>query len=214
MAPLIPFALHAGHACPPHAELARSLAAEFHTVDVAATELELDALASRVGDVAGLAPAEQLDLCAAAVAAELAPAGPGWSADDLFIDRALPMRRGHQAVLAAICVEAAHRAGVPLGIVATHDRWLLAHPQLDDDLLVDPRRGRLVRAGELGGPPVWRCAHQLALVLLDELCHRAWQTGDLARAIHAAELRLALPLDLDGLRAQRDALGRLRARLN
>jgi hypothetical protein len=122
--------------------------------------------------------------------------------------------RGHPAVLASICVEAARRAGVPLGVVGTHGRWLLAHPRLEDDRLVDPRRGRLLRASELGGEPRWRCAHQIALVLLDELCRRARITGDLTRAIHAAELRLALPLDERGMAAHRDALGALRACLN
>jgi regulator of sirC expression with transglutaminase-like and TPR domain len=214
MGSLIPFALQAGCSCPPHAELALALAAEFRDVDVVAADHELDALAARIGDVARLSRAEQLDLCAAAVAAELRPAGPAWRTDDLFIDVVLETRRGHPAVLGAICVEAGRRAGVPLGIVGARGRWLLAHPRLEDDRLVDPRGGRVLRASQLTGEPRWRCAHQLALVLLDEVCRRARVAGDLTRAIHAAELRLALPLDERGVSSQRDALGALRACLN
>jgi regulator of sirC expression with transglutaminase-like and TPR domain len=214
MATLMPFAVQAGCACPPHAELALALAAEFRDVDVDGADAGLDALAARIGDVGELSPGEQLDVCAAAVATDLAPAGPTWGSEDLFLDVGLQERRGHPAVLAAICVEAGRRAGVPLGIVATRGRWLVAHPQLEEDRLVDPRRGRALRASALASEPTWRCAHQLSLALLDELCTRARTTGDLMRAIRAAELRLALPLDARGLSRQRDELGALRARLN
>jgi hypothetical protein len=42
----LPFALHATSGCPPHAELALSLAWTFDDVDAAALDAELDDIAS------------------------------------------------------------------------------------------------------------------------------------------------------------------------
>ena len=57
----LPFALHATAGCPPHAELALSLACSFEAVDAAALDAELDALAERLPEPAGPHSLDELE---------------------------------------------------------------------------------------------------------------------------------------------------------
>ena len=41
----------------------------------------------------------------------------------------------------------------------------------------------------------WRCGHQVAAELLDELQPRYERIGDLARALHVARMRTTLPFE-------------------
>jgi hypothetical protein len=41
----------------------------------------------------------------------------------------------------------------------------------------------------------WRCGHQVAASLLDEVQPRLERVGDISRALHVARLRCALPFD-------------------
>jgi len=71
-----------------------------------------------------------------------------------------------------------------------------------------------VDARRLAHEPEWRCGHQVAYTLLDEVELRCERAGDLARAIRAAELRCALPFDEEASERATVRLRRLRARLN
>jgi hypothetical protein len=56
----LPFALHATAGCPPHAELALSLAWTFDEVDAAALDAELDAIAGLMPEPPSEHPLDQL----------------------------------------------------------------------------------------------------------------------------------------------------------
>jgi hypothetical protein len=113
-----------------------------------------------------------------------------------------------------VCVEAARRAGLELGIVAGGAGCFVAHPRLGDPLLLDVARGGLVEAAGRAADVGWQCAHQVAARILNRIGERAEATGNAAWALRAAELRLALPF----ARPVRDelvhALAHLRSRLN
>jgi Transglutaminase-like superfamily len=211
---LIPFARQARRSCPRHAELALALAAEFrpplHGVDAA-----LDRLADPLRGCAAEPAAEQLAGCAEAVAARLECAALTWTGiDDLLLDRVVAGGSGHPLALAVVCVEVARRAGVELGVVAGGAGCFVAHPRLEEPLLLDVARGRLVEAGGRIRDVGWQCAHQVAARILNRIGERAHGTGNVAWALRAAELRLARPF----ARPVRDelvhALAHVRARLN
>jgi regulator of sirC expression with transglutaminase-like and TPR domain len=121
---------------------------------------------------------------------------------------------GHPLLLAVTCVEAARRAGLPLGIVAGPDGAFLAHRELAEPLLVDPAEGRLRDARTLAEPVAWQCCHQVAARILNSIGERAERVGHVVWALRAAELRLALPFDGPTRERLQHDLRRVRARLN
>jgi FMN phosphatase YigB (HAD superfamily) len=60
----------------------------------------------------------------------------------------------------------------------------------------------------------WQCSHQVAARILNRIGERAERTGNVAWALRAAELRLALPFTRPVLDDLRHALSHLRARMN
>jgi hypothetical protein len=72
----------------------------------------------------------------------------------------------------------------------------------------------VVDAHALSPTLTWRCAHETAGLLLDELEPRWLAQGRLDRALRAAELRLCLPFDDNGKRVAQRKLRRVQARLN
>jgi len=212
---LIPFTVQAGRACPSHADLALALAAEFRP-PVASTGDRLDDLAAELLAVRDEDAGEQLAWCAEAVAGRLEARDLEWAGiDDLLLDRVVADGAGHPLALAVICVEAARRAGIGLGVVAGGAGCFVAHPQLDEPLLVDVARGgRVIEAGGRTDDAGWQCSHQVAARMLNRIGERAEHTGNVAWALRAAELRLALPFARPVLDELRHALAHLRARMN
>jgi hypothetical protein len=105
--------------------------------------------------------------------------------------------------------------GIGLGIVAGGAGCFVAHPLLDEPLLVDVARGgRVVEASGRTDDIGWQCSHQVAARILNRIGERAERTGNVAWALRAAELRLALPFTRPVLDDLRHALGHLRARMN
>jgi hypothetical protein len=80
--------------------------------------------------------------------------------------------------------------------------------------LLSVETGEIVDATELPPTLTWRCAHETAGLLLDELEPRWLAQGRLDKALQAAELRLCLPFDENGKRIAERKLKLLRARLN
>ena len=134
--------------------------------------------------------------------------------DDLLLDRVAAGGAGHPLLLAIACVEAARRAGLPVGIVAGPDGAFLAHRELADPVLVDPARGALRDARTLQAPVSWQCCHQVAARILNRIGERAERVGQLCWALRAAELRLALPFDAPTRERLEADLRRVRARMN
>jgi hypothetical protein len=212
---LTPFTVQAGRACPTHADLALALAAEFRP-PIPAADGALDELSRGLLPVRHAAPGEQLAWCAETLAARLECRDLHWTGiSDLLLDRVVNDGSGHPLVLAVVCVEAARRAGIPLGVVAGGAGCFVAHPMLDEPLLVDVARGgRVVEAGGRTDDVGWQCSHQVAARILNRIGERAERTGNVAWALRAAELRLALPFARPVMDELRLALAHLRARMN
>lgn len=208
----LPFALHANAGCPPHAELALSLAWTFEDVDAAALDAELDALARYLPAPASAHPLDELKSLA-----RVGPrAGPpsAVDTDGLLLHSVLGSKAPHPLALAIVAAEVARRRGVPVGIVSNGSDHLLGHTELEAPLLLDVDTGRVVAADLLPPTLTWRCAHETAGLLLDELEPRWLAQGRLDKALQAAELRLCLPFDENGKRIAARRLRRVRARLN
>jgi hypothetical protein len=207
----LPFRLHASVACPPPAELARSLAWELGDFDADRAERNLTALAAAILPEAQTRPAAQLAALGEAVTnTALSPRGDG-GPRELLLDRALERGHGHPVLIAIVLAEIGRRAGVPVGIVAGGNGHFVAHQRLTQALVLDPSTGRLTDADALGVLR-WQCGHQLAAELLDLLQPCYERDGDLARALHVAKLRATLPFDDMSEAEQR--LRRVTARLN
>jgi hypothetical protein len=142
---------------------------------------------------------------AASLAAELG------AFDDAALERGLAALELPVAGLAALGHPV--RAGMPVGVVGVGGRHLVGHEHVTPWLL-DPVTGEVVDARTLGQEPEWRCGHQVADTLLDEVELRCERAGDLTRAIRAAQLRCALPFDDEASERAGLRLRRLRSRLN
>lgn len=214
-----PFAELACEPEPPVEELALALAAEFAPVDAAAAHGQLAALAGEV-------------------AAELAAVGDGPAAlaevlgrrhgfagqtreydhpDNSMLPLVLERRRGLPITLSVLYVAVARRAGVRLEGVGLPGHYVTgvfgpgAPP-----VLLDPFHGG-VRIPVPDVPPAlvrpWG-PHETVLRMINNLVGSFSKRGALAHAIHAADLRLLLPVepaDMERLTLEARAL---RARLN
>jgi hypothetical protein len=209
----LPFALHATTGCPPHAELALSLAWTFEDVDAAALDARLDELAGELPAPGGDHPLDELRTLAWVSARQGGPPGPV-DTDALLLHTALDSPTPHPLALAIVAAELARRRGLAIGIVSNGIDHCLAHTELAAPLLLCVETGEVVDAYALPAPLTWRCAHETVGLLLDELEPRWLAQGRLDRALQAAELRLCLPFDDNGQKVARRKLEQLRARLN
>jgi hypothetical protein len=190
----LPFRLHASVTCPPPCELAMSLAWELGDLDADRVERALCAFGAAVLAEVESGPEAQLRALGEAVTSGALCARRGGGPEALLIDRVLERGHGHPVVLAVVLAEIGRRAGASVGIVAGERGHYVAHQRLSEPLVLDPATGRLVDANALGAM-TWRCGHQVAAELVDVLQPRYERTGDLARALHVARLRCALPFE-------------------
>jgi hypothetical protein len=209
----LPFALHATAGCPPHAELALSLAWSFEEVHAAALDAELDALARMLPAPASDHPlAELKTLCGLAGRCVAPP--DDVDTEGVLLHTALASEAPHPLALAIIGAELARRRGMAIGIVSNGADHCLAHTALPVPLLLLVELGQIVDAHSLEPSLTWRCAHETAGLLLDELEPRFLAQGRVDRALQAAELRLCLPFDDNGRRIAERKQRRVLARLN
>jgi hypothetical protein len=201
------FALLAAGSCPRHEELALGLCAELGRAEDDARD-RLRELAAGLGPAGD--PAAEIEAVRALVAT-LAPSPRG----TLLLPDALG-GGGHPAVVAVAAAAAAGHAGFGVEPVGDNrGRLYLAHAALEPPLVIDPSApARLIDGRFLGTDLSWRCAHETALCLLDHIVTRATRPGDLATALAASALRLALPLDERGRRTVAEDHARLLARMN
>ena len=212
----LPFAL-AATGCPPHAELAVSMAGAFHDVDAALVDSALDRLAEQIAPV----PAEPV--AALRAVAELwredllpdaAEDAGAVDLDCLFIDRAMSGRGADPLIQAVMAVEAGRRCGSPLGLVSNGTDHCVAHTKLEEPLVVRSPTGQLVDGRTLGPVLRWRCAHEACGLLLDEMEQRLLRCNALDGALRCAELRMHLPVDDPSRERAQTKLAGVRARLN
>jgi hypothetical protein len=212
----LPFAL-AASGCPPHAELAVSMAAAFHDVDAALVDGALDRLAEQMMPVPS-DPVAALRAVADLWREDLLPA-PAEDAgavdlDCLFIDRAMSVRRADPLIQAVLAIEAGRRCGAPLGLVSNGSDHCVAHTRLEEPLVVRSPTGQLADGRTLAPVLSWRCAHEACGLLLDEMEDRLLRCNALGDALRCAQLRLHLPLDDRGEQCAQTRLAGVRARLN
>ncbi len=203
----VPFRLHASVSCPPPAALAASMAWELGDLDAERVERAYDALLAATPIELECTAEDQLRVLGEAPLRAVHGGGP----EALLLDRALERGHGHRILVAVLLAELGRRAGVPVGVVAGAAGHFVAHQRLTQALVLDPSTGQLVDADELGVLQ-WRCGHQVAAELLDELQPRYERIGDLARALHVARMRTTLPFEDTEDAAVR--LEQLAARLN
>ena len=132
-----------------------------------------------------------------------------------MLDRVLERRRGLPILLSAVYVEAARRAGVPLVGDGLPGHYVVAHFGAPEPLLLDPFGGGVPITPAV--PPAlirpWT-PHETAMRMLNNLVPAFRRRGDLAGALRAAELRLALPAEPEEHDRVRADLAALRAQLN
>jgi regulator of sirC expression with transglutaminase-like and TPR domain len=201
--------------------LALGLAAEFRPVDAAGALATLDALGAEVSTAVGRSdgtPEAQALALSHVLGTVRGFAGDTDEYDrpeNSMLDRVLERRRGLPILLSAVYIEVARRAGVPVSGVGLPGHYVVGHFGGPEPLLLDPFGGGALIVPEV--PPAfvrpWT-PHETAMRMLNNLVPAFQRRGDLARALRAAELRLALPAgagERDRLRAE---LATLRANLN
>jgi len=209
----LPFALHATSGCPPHAELALSLAWTFDDVDATALDAELQAIARLLPAPASAHPLAELKTLAGLAGRCTGPPSD-IDTEGVLLHTALASKSPHPLAIAIVGAELARRRGLAVGIVSNGSDHCLAHTELTAPLLLHVETGEIVDATELPATLTWRCAHETAGLLLDELEPRWLAQGRIDHALQAAELRLCLPFDDNGKRIADRKLKSVRARLN
>jgi regulator of sirC expression with transglutaminase-like and TPR domain len=214
--PVESFSALAARSEPSLDELALALAGEFRQVDADAALAELDRLGSELAPAAGAGPALEAEAVRRLLGERHGFVGERREydhPDNSMLDLVLERRRGLPILLSVVYLEVARRAGIALGGVGLAGHYVVGHFGQAPLLLLDPFGGgtplaRPERPLEPWGP------HETALRMLNNLVGSYQRRADLARAIRAAELRLALPMG----ESQRDALttqlNSLRAVLN
>lgn len=207
---------------PPLDALALALAAEFRDVDATEAVAELDDLGAQLTDAAARTPKGPLgeaQACAGLLGATHGFAGDAEHydhPDNSMLDLVLAGRRGLPILLSVVYVEVARRATIPLAGVGLPGHFVVGHFGVAPPLLLDPFAGGGIVEDHVGPPELLRpwSAHEIALRMLNNLVSAYERRADLGAAIHAAELRLGLPVQ-PPLRADLEIeLRALRARLN
>ena len=183
--------------------VALALAAEFRPVDVDGAMAQLDAFGAALEPWADASPAEQLEGCREVLGVRAGFVGDrdDFNApDNSMLDVVLERRTGLPILLAAVWTEAARRAGMPLAGVGLPGHFVVGHFGTDPPLLADPfARGRAVTATVPERFLRPSAVTSTALRMCNNLVRAYTERSDVMNAIHAARLRLVLPLE-DALR--------------
>ncbi len=210
----------ADDASPPLDAFALALAAEFGDVDWEAAGDRLDRLGREVADFlsdAPRAPHREAAACRLVLGERHGYVGDTAEYGDprnSMLDTVLARRTGLPITLSVLWVAVAGRAGFRLDGVGLPGHFVVGHFAADPPLLIDPFGGGTVLDGE---PPPglvrpWT-AKETILRMLNNLVRSYQERGDLAKALHAAELRLSV--SSGPAREEVEAeLRRLQARLN
>jgi regulator of sirC expression with transglutaminase-like and TPR domain len=217
--PIEDFATLAADPAAPIDALALSMAAEFREVDADAALTHLDVLGDEVADMR-----DQLDGPEAGVDAlrEVLGVRHGFRGDHVqyddpansMLDLVLERRRGLPIVLSVLYVATAQRAGIALSGVGLPGHYVVRDLGTTPPVLIDPfAGGTRLRVEPSTNIQPWS-AHETVLRMLNNLVGSYGRRSDLAKQIHAAELRLALPSTGARTRALRAELLSMQARLN
>jgi regulator of sirC expression with transglutaminase-like and TPR domain len=198
--------------------LALALAGEFREVDAAGALETLDALGAELeleAAPASRSPEPVTRACAAVLGGTHGFRGDRENYDDpanSMLDLVLARRRGLPIVLSVVYVEVARRAGIPLAGVGLPGHFVVGHFGAEPPVLLDPFSGG--RAIKPAGPARAWGAHEIAMRMLNNLVASYQRRGDIASAIRAANMRLALPAGGSHRTLLEAELRALQARLN
>jgi regulator of sirC expression with transglutaminase-like and TPR domain len=199
--------------------LALAMAAEFRDVDADAALARLDELGEEVADVRDRLAGPQAGVEALR---EVLGVRHGFRGDSLryddpgnsMLDLVLERRRGLPILLSVLYVATAQRAGIAVSGVGLPGHYVVRDLSATPPVLIDPfAGGTRVQVEPSANIQPWS-AHQTVLRMLNNLIRSYGRRSDLAKQIHAAELRLALPSPRARTRALRLEWLSLQARLN
>jgi regulator of sirC expression with transglutaminase-like and TPR domain len=214
-----PFLALAAQPAPPIEQLALALAAEFRDIDETAALTTLDTLGREVAEERAQrdGPSAGIDALREVLAVRHGFCGDSKRYDhphNSMLDIVLQRRRGLPIALSVLYVAVAQRAGIALCGVGLPGHYVVGDLAAFPPRLLDPFAGGTpVVANSPRDVRAWS-VHETALRMLNNLVGSYTRRADLTRTIHAAELRLALPLAPPRIHALRVELGALRARLN
>ncbi len=207
---------------PPVEELALGLAAEFGPVDAAPVRMRLDALADDV-----VAELEQADPDPVGALGAVLGRRHGFTGetreydhpDNSMLPLVLERRRGLPITLSVVYVAVARRVGIPLLGVGLPGHFVAGHfgaPGARPELLDPFHDGVRIAVPEELPEDVLRPwgPHETVLRMLNNLVGSFSKRGSLAHAIHAADLRLMLPIEPEDMHRCTLEARALRARLN
>ncbi len=214
-----PFLALAARPEPRVEDLALSLAAEFHDVDESAAIAALDELGDEVAAARAAleGPHAGIEALREVLAVRHGFAGDSQRYDHPYnsmLDLVLERRRGLPILLSVLYLATAQRAGIALCGVGLPGHYVVGDLRASPPVLIDPFAGGAPVVAELPREVRAWSAHETALRILNNLVAAYDRRADLTRTIHAAELRLALPLGHERMQALRIELGAYRARLN
>jgi regulator of sirC expression with transglutaminase-like and TPR domain len=202
-------------------ELALAVAAEFRPVEAGAALAALDTLGGELRVM--IAEADGTPAAEARACVELLGERHGFAGDrerydqpdNSMLDRVLARRRGLPILLSVVYVEVARRAGVALFGVGLPGHYVVGHFGAQPPLLLDPFAGGEPLDARSPDPLVrpWS-PHETAMRMLNNLVASFQRRGDIAGAIRAGELRVALPAEEPLAESLRADLRAMRARLN
>jgi Transglutaminase-like superfamily len=192
-----PFTSEMARPTPGLDDLAFSLSREFGSADLRPACDTLEDLACELMTAAFLSPVEQCTACSLL----LGSAAGLRSARDFepaafMVDRVLDRREGHPLALALVYSEVARKAGIPLWPASDGARFLVAYTGAEPlPLVLDPSAsGRRLGLDELPDEVRWLCPHEVGFDLVDLLREAFELRGDIAAALRAVELALAVTL--------------------
>ena len=186
---------------PPVEELALGLAAEFRDVDAIRVRARLDALAAEVIEELRRPDADPVSALGMVIGARHGFSGDAREYDDAdnsMLPAVLERRRGLPITLSVLYVGVARRAGVPLRGVGLPGHFVVGHfatPGERPELLDPFHAGVRFAVPDLPDAHLrpWG-PHETAVRMLNNLVGSFTKRGALADAIHAADLRLLLPV--------------------
>jgi regulator of sirC expression with transglutaminase-like and TPR domain len=201
--------------------LALSIAAEFHDVDAPGAIAALDVLGEELArDAASTvgAPEPQALACGQLLGRTHGFAGDRENydhPDNSMLDLVLARRRGLPILLSVVYVEVARRAGIPLAGVGLPGHFVVGHFGTQPPLLLDPFDGgaKIEAQGAEAHVRPWG-AHEIAMRMLNNLVGAYQRRGDIAGAIRAATMRLALPAESSHRAILESEVRAMQARLN
>jgi regulator of sirC expression with transglutaminase-like and TPR domain len=201
--------------------LALALAAEFRDVDWREAGERLDRLGREVADSlsdAPRAPHREAAACRLVLSDRHGYVGDQSDYGDprnSMLDLVLGRRLGLPISLSVLWVAVARRAGVALDGVGLPGHYVVGHFGAAPPLLLDPFGGGELVRDEVPEALVrpWS-AHETVLRMLNNLVRSWLERGDLTRALRAADLRLAVPIDNETHEQYVTERAALQARLN